>query len=103
MLHDVTLCTHLRLTGTRQDMPREIQGVKYYSIVEVCDATGIARQTLWRWRNEGLVPGGHRFRNGQVLFAKGEYDEILEWANRVEPGALTSDRTQLGLALRRDT
>lgn len=83
-------------------MPRKIQGVEYYSIVEVCDAAGIARQTLWRWRNEGLVPGGNRFRNGQVLFAKREYDQILTWANSVEPGALTSDRTQMALGLQRD-
>lgn len=81
-------------------MPFEIEGVEYFSTVAVLEATGVSRQTLWRWRQEGRVPGGHRFRNGQVLFTKSEYEEILAYANRVEPWAQTSDPAQLTLGIR---
>ena len=100
MLHLVTLCTAYEQSETRADMCIEIEGVEYYSNVEVLEATGVSRQTLWRWRQEGRVPGGNRFRNGQVLFTAGEYQEILAYANRVEPWALTSDPAQLGLGIR---
>ncbi len=80
----------------------EIEGIEYYSTTEVLDAVGISRQTLWRWRQEGRVPDGNRFRNGQVLFSESQYQEILAYANHVEPGALTSDPTQLGLTLRKE-
>lgn len=78
----------------------EIDGIEYYSTGKVLEATGVSRQTLWRWRQEGRVPDGHRFRNGQVLFTEGEFAEILSYANRVEPGSLSSDPTQLGLGIR---
>jgi len=78
----------------------QIDGVEYYSTTEVLAATGISRQTLWRWRQEGRVPDGNRFRNGHVLFTEAEYGEILAYANRIEPGALASDPSQLGLELR---
>lgn len=78
-------------------MPREIEGVEYYSTAEICDAAEISRQTLWRWRQEGLVPAGNRFRDGQLLFTTGEYQEILAYANRVEPTEPDSDPSQLAL------
>ena len=78
----------------------EINGVEYFSTTEVLKAAGISRQTLWRWRQEGRVPDGHRFRNGQVLFSGTEYQEILAYANHLEPGALTTDPAQLGLTLK---
>jgi predicted DNA-binding transcriptional regulator AlpA len=78
----------------------EIKGVEYFSTTEVLKEAGISRQTLWRWRQEGRVPDGHRFRNGQVLFSGAEYQEILAYANHLEPGALTTDPAQLGLTLK---
>ena len=78
----------------------EIDGMSYYSTAEVMGAAGISRQTLWRWRQEGRVPDGHRFRNGRVLFSQTEYDEILAYANHLQPGALTTDPSQLGLTLK---
>ena len=100
MLHLVTPCTTTEQSETPGDMCIEIEGIEYYSTVEVLEATGVSRQTLWRWRQEGRVPGGNRFRNGQVLFTEREYQEILAYANRVEPWALSSDPSQLGLGLR---
>ena len=78
----------------------EIKGVEYLSTTEVLKAAAVSRQTLWRWRQEGRVPDGHRFRNGQVLFSGAEYQEILAYANHLEPGALTTDPAQLGLTLK---
>lgn len=80
-------------------MPKEIKGVDYYSASEVCEAVDVSRQTLWRWRQDGLVPAGHRFRDGQLLFTIHEYEQILAHANRVEPTGLGFDPSQLPLRL----
>ena len=66
-------------------MPLEIRGTTYFSTSRVLEDADVSRQTLWRWRREGLVPRGHRFRNGQLLFTQDEYQEILAYANHVEP------------------
>jgi len=68
-------------------MTKEIAGVQYYSTTFVLAEVGISRQTLWRWRREQLVPKGHRFRNGQLLFTRSEYQKILEHANHIEPSS----------------
>ena len=81
-------------------MCMKIDGVEYYSTTEVLDATGISRQTLWRWRQEGRVPDGYRYRNGQVLFTEGDYRRILAYANQVEPVVPASDPSQLGFELK---
>lgn len=80
-------------------MPRKIKGVEYYSTAEVCEAAGVTRQTLWRWRQEGLAPSGHRFRNNQVLFTAAEFGEVLAHAHRVEPTDSDTDPAQLPLRL----
>jgi predicted DNA-binding transcriptional regulator AlpA len=74
----------------------EIDRIPYYSTLDVLTAAGISRQTLWRWRQEGKVPRGNRFRNGQVLFSEAEYRAVLEFANRVEPQLIPTHRLQLG-------
>jgi predicted DNA-binding transcriptional regulator AlpA len=66
-------------------MPFEIDGTEYLVASEVVEELGITRQTLWRWRNQGKVPAGRRFRGGQVLFTPAEVRTIREYANRVEP------------------
>lgn len=63
---------------------RQIEGVDYYTTAEVTSAAGVSRQTLWRWRKEGLVPEGHTFRTRGVLFSRSERDQIVAYANRVE-------------------
>ena len=73
-----------------------IAGSDYYSVTQVLKTTGISRQTLWRWRQEGKVPAGHLFRDKQVVFTAEEVEQIRQYANRVEP--ISNDpRSQLNL------
>ena len=63
----------------------EIEGVTYRLLTEVGRELGISRQTLWRWRNDGKIPQGHRYRTGHVIFTAAEVEVVREYANRVEP------------------
>ena len=66
-------------------MSRDIGGVRYYSAMEILGELGVSRQTLWRWRNEGKIPAGHRSRDRKVFFTADEINVIRQFANRVEP------------------
>ena len=77
-------------------MPIQIDNVTYYSSTEVIGALNVSRQTLWRWRNEGKVPAGHRYRGRQIIFTSAEAEEIRQFANRIEP-IDQSDANQLKL------
>lgn len=66
-------------------MPIDIDGVGFFSATEVAEASGVSRQTLWRWRRQGVVPQGRRFRDRQLLFTQSELDQVQDHANRVEP------------------
>jgi hypothetical protein len=73
-------------------MPIEIEGVTYYSAPEAAAETGISRQTLWRWRQQGKVPLGLRFRDRKILFTTDEFEEICDYANRLEPASTAPSR-----------
>jgi predicted site-specific integrase-resolvase len=62
----------------------KINGTEYFSAAEILDQLGIARQTLWRWRQQGKIPAGHRYRDKILLFTSDEAEEIRQFANRVE-------------------
>lgn len=66
-------------------MPQEIDGVIYMTAAEVSQEMGVSRQTLWRWRRDGKIPAGHRFRDGKIVFTEREVNEIRIHANKVEP------------------
>jgi predicted DNA-binding protein (UPF0251 family) len=66
-------------------MSTKINGVTYFSAVEVTQELEISRQTLWRWRQEGKIPVGHRYRGKHVLFTMHEVEAIRRFANRLEP------------------
>jgi len=66
-------------------MPTVIQEVQYFSHNEVADRVGVDRTTLWRWRKEGEVPQGRRFRGNVVLFTEAELRVIEDYAFRMEP------------------
>ena len=77
-------------------MPLELEGVVYLAASQVASEAGISRQTLWRWRRDGKIPSGHRFRDRQILFTEEEVEQIRQYANKVEPLANT-DADQMRL------
>lgn len=77
-------------------MPLEIKGVAYFTGAEVASALGVSRVTLWRWRQEGKIPPGHRLRGRQVIFTSDEAQTIRDFAVRIEPiGGTQSDQLVL--------
>jgi hypothetical protein len=66
-------------------MPTKINGTQYLTASDLLKELDITRQTLWRWRREGKIPAGHRFRNRQVIFSPEEVEVIRDYANRIEP------------------
>jgi hypothetical protein len=77
-------------------MPIDIGGTQYLITAEVLDGLKVSRQTLWRWRQQGKIPAGHRYRGREVVFSPAEVAAIREFANRVEP-IEPGQNTQLGL------
>jgi len=63
----------------------EIDGIRYVSASQITEELGITRQTLWRWRSEGKIPPGHKFRNSRILFTPSEAEAIRRHALRLEP------------------
>lgn len=63
----------------------EINGIKYLTATGLLQIVDVTRQTLWRWRHEGKIPAGHRYRGRQVVFSPDEVEAIQEHANRIEP------------------
>ena len=74
----------------------EIDGVPYYPATYVLKSLRISRQTLWKWRQEGKVSSGHRYRDRLVVFTEEEIETIREHANRIEP-VRSEDAAQLRL------
>ncbi len=62
----------------------KIDGTEYFTVPEVLKELRIARQTLWRWRQQGKIPVGHRYRGRNLLYTPAEIEEIRQYANRVE-------------------
>ncbi len=90
----------LAMTGSateESDVAVEIEGVNYVSAAELAREVGVSRQTIWRWRKEGKIPAGHRFRDRQVMFTIREVEAIRRHANRIEPIASATSKGQLEL------
>ena len=66
-------------------MAIQIDGSTYIPAADVARDVGVSRQTLWRWRHARKVPGGRRYRDGQIFFTPAEFDQIREFATRLEP------------------
>jgi transposase-like protein len=64
-----------------------INGAEYLSASDLAQELGISRQTLWRWRHEGKIPQGHRFRDKRILFTTQEAGEVREFATKLEPAS----------------
>lgn len=66
-------------------MTVRIEGVLYFSASDVLRKLNVTRQTLWRWRRDGKIPPGLRYRDHKVLYTTREMSAIREYANRLEP------------------
>ena len=77
-------------------MAINIKGVTYYSVTDIHQDLDVTRQTLWRWRKDGKIPQGLRYRGHQIVFTKQEAEAIREYANRLEPAELSnSDKVKV--------
>lgn len=71
--------------NTTTVMPVLVGNIRYFSAVEICKELCVSRTTFWRWRAEGRIPNGKRYRGKRVLFNEEELQAIREFANRLEP------------------
>ena len=81
-------------------MPVNLDGKFYVTMSEAAEQLGVARQTLWRWRKEGRIPPGRRYRGREVIFTSEEVEEARQYANRVEPIHDSTLRVESGEQLR---
>ena len=81
----VTLCYMVLLAAVLRRLPVNIRNISYLSVSELLEELEVTRQTLWRWRQEGKIPAGHRLRNRMVVFSAEEVEEIKAFANQIEP------------------
>jgi len=66
-------------------MPVEVHGKRYLQATEVAKEVGVTRQTLWRWRRDGTIPLGRKYRGRQIIYTANEIELIREFAERIEP------------------
>lgn len=66
-------------------MSVEINGKKYFQATEVAETVGVTRQTLWRWRRDGSIPVGSKYRGRQIVYTPTEVEIIRQFAERLEP------------------
>lgn len=87
--YDVTSCNlPVRVQHAQPEktlLAMELNGQEYLPSGELAQELGISRQTLWRWRKQGKVPAGHKYRDGQVLFTAEEASRVREYAHQLEP------------------
>ena len=66
-------------------MSLQIKEITYFTLGEIAGELGISRQTLWRWRQKGHIPLGHRYRGRQVILSSQERELVVDYAQRLEP------------------
>lgn len=71
---------------------RLINGKQYISASDLARELGVSRQTLWRWRQDGKIPKGYRFRDNSILFTTEEVALIREFATKIEPANVADAR-----------
>jgi len=64
-------------------MPVEIAGISYLTLSEVLEQVDRSRTTVWRWRSQGKIPPGRRYRDWELLFTIQEVQAIYAYANRI--------------------
>jgi predicted site-specific integrase-resolvase len=66
-----------------------IKGSRYFKATEIIQTLGISRQTLWRWRQDGRIPLGSKYKDRVLIFTEQEAEQIREFADRVVPAAIS--------------
>lgn len=66
-------------------MPTIVNDKQFFTATEVAEDVGVVRQTLWRWRQQGKIPAGHRYRDRQILFSEAELEKVRTFAHKLEP------------------
>ena len=85
MQHHATFRYGCNIPPEKTLLAMELHGQEYLPSGELAEELGISRQTLWRWRKQGKVPAGHKYRDGQVLFTTEEASRVREYAHQLEP------------------
>jgi predicted DNA-binding transcriptional regulator AlpA len=80
-------------------MPIIVKENIYLTTSEVLERVSVSRQTLWRWRQEQVVPTGYRHRNGRLLFSESDVEKILTYNDLLEPAGNTYAVKQTELPL----
>jgi predicted DNA-binding transcriptional regulator AlpA len=62
-----------------------VEGVRYLTAGDLIRELGISRQTLWRWRQQGRIPQGARYRERALVFTDSEVAQIRTFAERLIP------------------
>ena len=79
-------------------MPVEISGKRFFTVTDVAEIADVTRQSIWRWRRDGVVPNGRRYQGQKVVFTREEVEKIYAHAYRLEPSDVGDDvREQLKL------
>jgi len=73
-------------------MPTRIDGSIYLSCAEVAQTCGVSRQTIWRWRQAGVIPRGELRRGRSVLFSESEVEFVRTVAEGDSPAAQSTSR-----------
>ena len=83
MKRDATNC--YRLQRGHLNMPIVVGETQYYVAADVEREIGVSRSTLWRWRRQGKIPAGNRYRDRQILYTEEEFQTVKSFAHRVQP------------------
>ena len=81
--------THVAPRYITRVMPAEIDGSIFYSCTDVAEACGVSRQTIWRWRQDGVIPVGRTRRGRSVVFTANELEYIQARAALLESRTTT--------------
>ena len=69
-----------------------IAGTTYFIATDLAQQIGVSRTTLYRWRQEGKIPSGRRYRGRIVLFTLAEVQTVRDYADRLEPATVKRTR-----------
>ena len=64
-------------------MPIKRGAITYLTLNEVADQVKCSRTSIWRWRKEGKIPSGSRYRDKELLFTGEEVMAVYAHAHRL--------------------